>query len=216
MPPKFQSSFIPKGPVTTLPKPPSGRSVGRTSFLSFIATILFGISLLAALGVFGYKLYLNNRIEDMIARLEAAKNNLQTEVIDELVRLDRRMKFTNELVIKHEVMTPVFEFIQQSTPSSVRFSEFNYEDGPGGPTLEMVGEARSYSALALQSDVFAKSPYFKEFVFSDLSLNEKGEVVFSFNTKVDTSLISYTRDLEQAVQSVTPPINQATSSPNTN
>ncbi|PIQ66437.1 MAG: hypothetical protein COV96_01495 [Candidatus Zambryskibacteria bacterium CG11_big_fil_rev_8_21_14_0_20_42_18] len=197
MEPKFQSSFIPKGPlVSTANESLSSRRHKEGGLFSFIAVVIFTISIVLAIGVFGYKFYLKYSIEKMGAALDEARAALQPEVISELTRFDNRIISTKELVSKHRLITPLFEFLETSTPRTVRFSDFHYSVTAQGLELQMKGEARGYAALALQADIFSKSEYFKNPLFGDLSLNERGEVIFSFSAVVDESLISYQREVE--------------------
>lgn len=197
MEPKFQSSFIPKGPLGSSGPGSSGlaRRENR-SLLSFLGLIIFTLSVVLAIGVFGYKFYLKYHIKNMGTALEEARTSLQPETIDELTRLDNRIISTKELVAAHRILSPLFEFLETSTPKTVRFSDFRYQVVGSQIELFMKGEARGYSVLAFQADIFNKSDYFKNPVFSDLSLNDKGDVVFSFTATLDPKLLSYSRQLE--------------------
>ena len=220
MDPKLQSSFIPKSPV--VPDGvgmPAMRKAGHKSFFTFIALIIFMFSLVLALGMFGYKFYLKYRIGQMGADLEKAQATVQPEVIRELVDLDNRIISTKNLVSRHIALTPLFEFLEISTPKTVRFSDFRYTaTESGGLTLSMKGEARGYAALALAADIFSKSPYFKNPTFSNLNLNAKGDVGFSFEGVADQSLVSYNKVIEQLdvpVISTTSPSQATTTSAST-
>lgn len=198
MEPKFQSSFIPKGPIaSTVASLSTGQKTREKNLFSFLALVIFIISVFLAVGIFGYKFYLKYRIDKMGADLEEARATLEPEAIRELTRLDNRIISTQELVAKHHVLSPLFEFLEVSTPKTVRFSNFRYSMTEKGLELSMKGEARGYTALALQADIFSKSEYFKDSIFSDLNLNEKGDVNFSFKTIVDPSLVSYERKVEK-------------------
>jgi nitrate reductase NapE component len=198
MDPKFQSSFIPKGPlVSTGTSISPGQKKEARSFLAFLAFVIFTISVLLALGVFGYKFYLQYRIGQMGSDLEKAQLVLQPETISELTRLNNRIISAENLISRHRILTPLFAFLETSTLKNVRFSDFSYSQSERGLELSMHGEARGYAALALQADIFSKSKYFKEVVFSDLNLDEKGDVIFSFKAIVDRDLLSYSREVEQ-------------------
>lgn len=205
MEPKFQSSFIPKGPVSSSPLTPDTpfKKTHRKSLFGTIAALLFTLSVLAAGGLFGYKIFLDKQIEQMGSSLERAKETLQPEVIDKLVRLDNRILSTNKLVSSHRVIVPLFEFLEEATLQSVRFSEFSYMENPEGLEVLLKGEARGYAALALQSEAFNNSGYFSEAVFSNLSLNQVGNVTFSFKAKITPSLLSYEREV---VETFVPPV----------
>ncbi|MDP2642182.1 MAG: hypothetical protein Q8P21_02740 [bacterium] len=198
MEPKFQSSFIPKGPITS---GAAGMSVApkikERSLLAFLALVIFIISVLLALGTFGYGFYLKYRIDQMGANLERARATLEPETIRELTRLDDQITSTTGLIAGHRVLSPLFEFLEESTPRTVRFNDFKFSMTEQGLELNMKGEARGYAALALQADIFSKSEYFKDPAFSDLSLNERGDVGFSFKAMVDQDLLSYQREAEQ-------------------
>jgi len=199
MEPKFQSSFIPKGPiVSNVPGAPIGRRTRQEKSLFYIlASTVFIVSVLSALGVFGYKFYLKYSIDKMGADLEDARMTLQPEVIRELTRLDNRILSSQKLLARHQILSPLFEFFEVSTPKTVRFKDFSYTKTPQGLELKIIGEARGYAALALQADIFDKSQYFKTPIFSDLSLNEKGDVNFSFKAMLDPTLVSYERKVER-------------------
>jgi len=132
----------------------------------------------------------------MSADLEEARLAIQPEVIDELTRLDNRIISTKGLISKHHILTPLFKFLEVSTPKTVRFTDFQYTVTDKGIELSMRGEARGYATLALQADIFNKSQYFQDSIFSNLSLNEKGDVIFSFTTMLDPNLVSYSRGIE--------------------
>ena len=61
--------------------------------------------------------------------------------------------------------------------------------------VQMSGQAIGYRSIALQSDLFAKKKYFQEPVFSNLSLDEKGNVVFDLDFSVDPNFVEYNQAL---------------------
>lgn len=198
MEPKFQSSFIPKGPLaSTTAGPNLARRPSERTILGLFGLIFFITSALGAAGVFGYKYYLKGSIESMQAELESVRAALDSGEIQELTRLHNRIVSTKEILAQHVVLTPFFEFLEISAPRHIRFSDFRYAVGIDGIELTMRGESRGYGALALQSDIFNKSGFFKNPIFSDLSLNSQGDVMFSFRGVLDPSLVSYTRVIEE-------------------
>lgn len=169
--------------------------------------------------MFGYKYYLGYSIERMTASLEEARRTLEPSVIAELTSLDRRIISTKELVSSHKILSPLLEFLEDSTPLDVRFRDFSYSSVDGNLEIRLKGEARSYAVLALQADIFSRSDNFKNPIFSDLTLNDRGEVLFSFQATVDPRLLSYERGLEIQEAQPTPiletsePEGEASSSP---
>ena len=191
-----------------------GPKAKEKSLLAYLALVIFSISVLLALGMFGYKFYLKYSIAKMGVDLENARATLQPEIIRELTRLDNRIISSQELIAQHKILSPLFEFLEISTPKTVRFSDFRYSMTPQGLELSMTGEARGYAALALQSDIFNKSQYFKDSIFSNLKLNTKGDVIFSFRAIVDPSLVSYQREVERIGALAPIATSTATSTPN--
>lgn len=208
MPPKFQSSFIPKGPVATSGVIPQA-SVRRYDFAGFLAKAIFALSVLLAVGVVGYRWYLGYSIREMGAELERVRAELATDVTGELIRLNDRIVSTESLLQKHRIISPFFSFLETSTPRSVRFTDFNFLMGQEGPEVVMKGEARSYAALALEADALYKAKEFKNPVFSDIRLDERGNVVFSVRAAISPDFLSYQRQVTR----LSAPIRPATTTP---
>jgi len=111
------------------------------------------------------------------------------------------------------VTSPLFDYLESSTLKSVRFTEFSYNTAPSGVELVVRGEAGGYAAVALQADIFNKGSYFKDSTFSDLSLDERGNVTFTYQAKVAPSLISYQKQIEEMVANQPAVVAPATTTP---
>jgi hypothetical protein len=196
MDPKFQSSFIPKGPVTSsgvanLSQKPTSRGL-----FSFLATIIFVLSLIAGVVVFGYNFYLTSNIAKMGNDLTTAKASLDPYTINQISRLNSRIISTQTLLSSHVVLSPLFDFLENSTLKSLRWTNFNYGMTKDGLQLMMQGQARGYSALALQADIFNKTKYIKSPLFTNLTLDDKGNVTFIFSAILDPSIVSYKKSID--------------------
>jgi hypothetical protein len=203
MEPKFQSSFIPRGPSaqsSAMPSPSLSMGARRPverNIVSVVCGALFTLSIIFALGVFGYKLFLNYRIGQMGKELEAARAALEPETVNELIRLNSRIVSTKELIERHRIISPVFAFLQNATPKSVRYTDFEFNMTAMGLELTLHGEASSYAALASAAEVFNRSDSnFKKATFSDLQLDTKGNVGFSLQLEVEPTLLSYNRFID--------------------
>lgn len=201
MEPKFQSSFIPKTQVASnYSSANNARGGVRTrSITGFLGVTIFTLAIILALGLIGYKYYLNYHIRQMGADLETARATIDPKAISELTKLSNRIVATGELIHNHRLISPLFDFLEKETAKSVRFSEFSYTSDGGLLVLELRGEAKGYEALALQSNIFNASSYFVNPIFSNLNLNEKGNVTFSFKATVNPDMLSYEKSKEQAV-----------------
>ena len=59
----------------------------------------------------------------------------------------------------------------------------------------MSGKAKSYNSVAYQAKVFSSEPAFKNAVFSNLDLDQSGNVVFEFDAQIDPSLVTYQNNI---------------------
>lgn len=218
MEPKFQSSFIPKGPLaTTGTASKISREAGR-SILGTLAVFIFVLAILLSIGIFGYEFYLKAQISKMTGNLATARESLEPETIQKIADLDNRIISTKDILENHIVLSPLFDYLENSTLKSVRFTQFEYETTDKGLELSMRGQARGYSAVALQSEIFNKSQYFDEPIFADLDLDDRGNVTFSFRAKIDPSIVSYKKEvanLNIVSQPVIPVVQPAATSTST-
>ncbi len=195
MEPNFQTSFIPKKPMIESHATPT-RSVGIFTVASIF--ILFAI-LIASGGLYFYKGVLTKQITDMQSNLELAKARFEPTKIAELQTLDKRLQAANEVLSKHLTVSPIFAALEGVTMKTVRFTKFSYtlDNSARTPKVEvhMSGMAVGYGSVALQSDLFAKNKNFINPVFSNLKLDEKGNVLFDLEFSVDPAFLSYKQTL---------------------
>ena len=196
MEPNFQTSFIPKKPMV-VEHVVSTRSVGFFTIVSFF--ILFSV-LLATGGIFFYKGILAKNIIQMENDLNLAKNRFEPSKITELQLLDKRLRASTEILSKHIAITPIFEALSSITMKTVRYTKFSYNFGNEKDLqnlkviIKMSGGAVGYRSVALQSDLFTTKDEGKSFidpVFSNLTLDDKGNVLFDLEFSVDPSFVDY-------------------------
>ena len=188
---KFSTSFIPKTSLEPVHNSGGKKPLG---LFAFLATIIFFISAVVGAGAFGWDKYLEGKKETM--KLDLSKNikAFEPQTIDQYVRLDNRINAAKELLAKHVAVSYIFDFLQDKSLQSVGFSDFKYNVGPDGvATLNMNGVAKSYNAVAYQSTVFGNERALRGPIFSNLDLDNQGDVVFNFTTAVDPGFIAYTR-----------------------
>jgi len=186
----FQTSFIPKRPVV----PESSSRTHSVSLVSLIAILAFVTMLLATSGLFLYQKSLARGIGEMDANLIAAKNRFEPARLVELERLDRRLTAAREVLGKHISVSPIFQALGGITMKTVRYTRFEYSLGTVEKPeihVKLSGMAVGYRAVALQSDLFAKNKNFIEPVFSNLNLDENGNVLFDLNFTVDPAFVNY-------------------------
>ena len=188
---KFQTSFIPK---TTLDPIANNGAHKPLGFFSFIASIIFFITVLVAGGAFGWDKYLKSSKVKTQSSLQRNIKSFEPQTLDEYVRLNNRIDSAKILLSKHVAVSYIFDFLQEQTIQSVKFNDFKYEVGLDGvASLTMNGQAKSYNAVAYQAEVFGKERALKTPLFSNLDLDTFGDVIFNFTTKIDPGFITYTR-----------------------
>jgi hypothetical protein len=202
---KPQSSFIPK-------KPSEAGALSRSGGLfPFIANMLFVVALIASVAVFAYDKYLSAQIGKMDEALSAARTAIQPDLINQLVRSDKRVISATQLVESHVTISSFFELLQSITLQNLQFTSFSFGSGEGGTiAVSMKGEARTYATVALQAKIFNDNENFVNPQFSNLDLNDKGDVVFSFKSQINPKIISYVEKLRDGAPTPTPLAPQTT------
>jgi len=192
---EFQTSFIPKKTVIEGPKKvkSGGGIVNLFSFIIFIA------SLLSVGGAYLYRESVKTNIEEYKKSLAIAKNQFEPSLITELQILDKRLNAATAILDQHVAVSPIFELLQDSTLPTVRYSDFTYDidSKTNLVNVEMKGEAKGYNFIALQADLFNENKFIKNPIFSDLVLDQNGNVDFNLTFSVDKSLVSYESFLDR-------------------
>lgn len=192
MEPNFQTSFIPKKPILD-EHVISSRPV--SIFLIISLFILFAV-LLGTGGLYFYKGVVSKNIVSMENTLTLAQNRFEPSKIIELQVLDKRLRAASEILSKHIVTTPIFKVLEQVTMKTVRYTKFNYELTTEKNinimvNIKMSGIAVGYRSIALQSDLFTKNKNLIDPIFSNLTLDNNGNVVFDLEFSVDPSFVNY-------------------------
>jgi hypothetical protein len=187
----FQTSFIPKKPIAETK--PTKSPLGWFLALSILA---FLIMVLLSGGLYFYKKSLVASVARMENNLSLAKNRFEPAKINQLETLDRRLQASDEILSKHIAISPIFEALQTLTLRTIRYTEFNYSFASGKNSrisVKLSGQAVGYRSVALQADELAKNKNLIDPVFSDLSLDEKGNVLFELQFSVDQNFVNYER-----------------------
>lgn len=201
MEPKFQTSFIPKKPVSG--ESERVRAVHDLNIFSLIATIVFISTVLLFGGLFFYKSLLIKQITKAGEDVNAARSAIQPATINELIDNNSRISTSVGLLEKHVVTSKLLLLLSDLAVKKLHFNDFSYSSKSGGPTVKIRGEVLTYNAMAKQYEIFNNSPYLKNMSFSDISLTENGNIKFQISSSVDSGLLSYKKSLESEVVEVT-------------
>lgn len=169
-----------------------GARHARISVFFIVSAGAFVLSLLAAASVFFYQKVLANRLVKMNNDLVAARAAFEPAFIEELQRMDIRLETAKSLLAQHRAVSPLFALLERETLATVRFTKFSFSEAQeGGVRLALAGEAASFNAVALQSDIFAKNGSFLNPAFSDFDVDKSGIVHFSFAATVAPEFALY-------------------------
>lgn len=184
-----QTSFIPKRPLnesSVVQKRPVG-------IFTFIATVIFLASIVAAIGVYVYKKSLIKSVADKSSQLQIAQNSFEPSLIRDLQTIDKRFDGASSILSNHIMLSPIFEELSRLTIRSVRYTKFSYsiEKDTKVVTVSMSGQASDYNSIALQANAFNASKSVRNVVFSNLTLDDKGKPSFDLSFTVDSSFVKY-------------------------
>lgn len=163
---------------------------GSNIFL-IIAAVIAGISILAAVGIFAYELYLKNARDQKSAALLEAQRAVDLDTVEGFIRLKNRLSTVEVLLNQHIALSEFFNTLESKTLQTVRFSGLTVEvNDDRSAEIQMEGVARTFNALAAQSSAIAAEKRIKRAIFSDISVNENGTVGFTLTASVDARLIT--------------------------
>lgn len=207
---KFQTSFIPKAPISghqaAAPKRPMG-------FFTFLSILVFLASVVSAIGAYAYLNFLKVQERKVNSDLTKNINAFEPQTIEKYEKLDARMTSAKELLAKHVAVTNVIDYLEEATLKTIQFKDFKFSLTEAGlVTLSMLGEAKSYNSVAYQSQVFGRKRDLLNQVFSNLDKNEKGNVTFDFSAAIDPTFVYYSKTLQPALvdESINDPANPPT------
>ena len=160
--------------------------------LVLVGSIIVFLSVAVASGiVYFYKDTLVKNVTKMKSDLSSAKGRFEPEMIAKLKLLDGRLQSSNEVLSNHTVISPIFKALESLTLKTIRYTKFGYDLVGNKVSVKMSGQAIGYRSVALQADLFSKNKNLIDPVFSNLSLDDKGNVLFDLVFSVDPNFVDY-------------------------
>lgn len=187
MSPNFQSSFIPKGPVTE-----EVFKKKKAGFVGVLVVSLFVSSIIISVAMYFYKNIVRSDIQNLELQLTDAEKNIDKKTISEMFQFSKKLDVARAIIFKHQVISKFLDSLASSTVSSVQFTGFSYGNLEDGKLLvNLRGKATSYASVALQENIFLQNKYFKSISFSNLTLADNGLVSFDLAILVDPQISAY-------------------------
>lgn len=206
---KFQTSFIPKKPIT--PTVVVTRSPISIFFL--VSMVLFLGSLLAAGGVLLWQNQLDAKHESLKEELAKQKKQFDSNFLTLLKEKTGKISIAKSLLDNHLAASKIFDMVGSITIENVRYKSFTLKYDPKANSainISLTGEAKNYETVAYQSDVISENKYLRNAYLTNPSLQTNGYVSFSLAGTVDPTLLKYTDLFAPA-----PATTQSTESSNT-
>ncbi len=167
------------------------RRSGLGDLFILISIVLLVASVALAVGVFLYAQYLQSSGISKVDQLERAKAAFEPSLIQELTRVDDRMRAAGEILGSHTAMLALFRMLEATTITTVAFRSFDFEAVDAGHlSVRMDGIADSVNSIALQADVFSKSTMITNPIFSNINREMDG-VHFSLSALVNPAAVNY-------------------------
>ncbi len=193
----FKSSFIPKQVLNESPR----RRPRTIGFFTLLAIMVFLTSIGVSAGVYFYQGYLEKNIAQMREDLARARASFDPARIEEFRRLDTRIAEAKRRLDAHTAPTLLFDLLQTNTLLNVRYKRFDYStekssiDKSSMIKITIDGQARNFSAVALQSDTFGTNKNVLNPIFKDMNPDVDGFVDFTVDALVSPDFISYGNSL---------------------
>lgn len=187
----FQTSFIPKKPITS-----SASNKEPRSLFSIITIFLLIVSILIFAGLFVYKIYLTKQEGALSLSLSVTRDSFEKDTIDELELFDKRTQTAKEILNNHIVLSPVFALLGDITIPQVQYTSFEQQTNDQGFLVNIEGLAHDYRSIALQADMFnsIKGRSFKNVLFSNLIKDKNNNISFNLKFNIEPDLLSYEKD----------------------
>jgi hypothetical protein len=207
MEPKFQTSFIPKKPISA-PSVNVLRSAGPhkgTSVFMTLAVVLFIVSLAGVGGAYAWKQYLTSAQATYKSDLAAREKQFNIDTIEQLKQVNVQIDTAKSVLANHIALSQIFSIISQMTIESVRFLGLDVtvpDNLSDGVKISMTGYGTSLAAVAFQSDVLSRLDQYglrkiiKNPILSNPSLDSSsGDVSFGLTAVVDPSSLLYEKSV---------------------
>ena len=130
-------------------------------------------------------------MHDLEASLTRAKESFDPGLLSVFENLDRRLNAAEDLLEEHTTLTPLFVLLDELTLKSIRYNYFSYVNNGQAAAVKMSGEALDFPSIALQALEYNKNGRLINPIFSNLGVEQGGNVTFDVSFNVDTALVSY-------------------------
>lgn len=203
---KFNTSFIPKKSLQAdVNIPSTGKFTERRETYGpgfSLALLVFILSVIASMAVFGYTVMVDRTVEKKITELKKLKNSFSEENIEMLIRADNHIKQAKKLTTEHVATSELFNELERVTLKKVQYVGMEYAGAPNeNPTFTLSGFSRNFQDVALQTTEYRSSQALRSPIVRELERLEAGPVFFSIEVSADPRLVSFASALKSVTSS---------------
>ncbi|MDP1690199.1 MAG: hypothetical protein Q8L52_03295 [bacterium] len=188
LPPTIPTSFVPRSASATAHR---FRTDGIGTF-SYFAYISLGIAFVLAISVFFYDRVLAGTLSARDAALATAQKSIDLSTVESFVQLRDRLNFGTTLLSGHVALSGFFKLIAALLPSTTRFTSLHLTINDARKvSIEGLGAAKNFNALAAVSTAFATDGHIKDAIFSNIVVNRDGTVSFVLSATLDPKVVAF-------------------------
>jgi hypothetical protein len=211
---RVKTSFIPKASLEVERKQsPKGSPVALANVIAGFVLIL---AILGSAGMFLFERFTIEAISAKQKSLELSRSAFEPATIKELSRLNTRIETGKVLLSEHMALSKLFDELESTVLTSVRFSDFSYSSpAVGKVVISAKGAAQSFNAVAQQSGGFSKSDIITEPIFSNVNIGNTGAIEFDFEAIINTGRLKYSGSTPAPVPATSQPTPTPTPAPST-
>lgn len=145
------------------------------------------IALLFSASAFALRTFQERQIEALRDRLNAFIDELDPATVRAMEAFDKKLALATSLLDEHIYASQIFTFLSQTTLKDARFSSFAFSAKER--TVALAAEAKGYSALIKQINLFRAHPSVETIDAGSVSLGPAGTVATTITMKVASPLL---------------------------
>jgi len=198
MSPEFQhASFIPKRPLVHIPNQRNAtRRSRKTNVFGIIASIVFGVGLLGAGGVYIYNDVLEEEIENQRQLLEQETARIKDrDLVDTFKTVHAQIILAEEVIKKHISPSAIFQVIGEVTVQSAQLTTVSVDGSPDAGTFSIAlsGTVQSFESLVRQADVYRGDERIKQVELGDVEVSDDSSIGYEAELAMDATLGKYAK-----------------------
>lgn len=176
-------SFIPRRSFS--PEQPSKKS--PIGLLGIVGGGIIVITLLFSAGAFSLRAFQKRQVEALRDHLSNLIDELDPVTVRAMEIFDKKLALAASLLDEHTHASKIFTFLSQTTLKDLRFGSFAFSAKER--TITLAAEAKGYSALIKQINLFRAQPSVETIDAGSVSLGPMGTVRTTITIKVASSLL---------------------------